>query len=467
MASHSRKLETSKTILLNILIAVSFMLSWMVWNSQPNYEYIRPSEYVKPQPLGKAQQLSELVLPISILFHYGENRHTKALPDTVYYRLVNSGMKNWYFYDIKPVTLSKDQWNHIMQEAKGLEILYPDDLPFSILNESVAFGGEIDKAFQAAGKIWLYYDEAAAQVQALFIAEETNAVMEARTAFSKDDLENFLALGNELPPQQMMLQQKAESETLREWGESRDFVPNMYYVPLEKVVMKQFRFFYQPVTMQRFIQLLFVDPSLIRQVVERDGTIIFTDGSRAVQVPPHRRTISYHDPVLEPVGNQALPNNPGAAIEFVNQNGGWTGNFQLEEIFSTVGSKRETYRFRLYERSYPVFGSPEEKLGEMEIRLEGTFITGFERPLYLMDRYFDYEDKVLPSGPEIWALLPKLGIDRGRVKDYYPAYRMEMSEDYLNLFPVWVVETGEEDPVFVEHIQENEDQGNGHIEEGT
>ncbi|MBO8172142.1 MAG: hypothetical protein H0Z33_09630 [Bacillaceae bacterium] len=445
--SNRTALEPIKTILLILLIAVSLILSWMLWNSEPDYEYIHPSQYVEPQPFGEEKKVEEILQPAGIVFHYGNQLHTRALPGVVHFGYVKTESEKWYFYDLKPARLTGEEWNRLLNETKGIEIIFPDEIPVTVLQQYYELQGRIENQMETVNKIWIYENEAEALAEVLLISDENEKLLRGLTAITLSELENLLSLGNVLPTQ-IPLQQEDPLPDQREQTFLR-----VVYVPEHRVEMRQFRYFYQPITEEQMVRLLFVDPTATRQITERDGTIIYTDGSRGVQVPPNRRTMMYHEPRMDATDlydiNVATQLN--AVVDFVNRNGGWTGQYLLEGIdLSETDEDTATYHFRQYEGSYPIFGTPLREYGKMELTTQGTFITEFQRPLFQIDRFMNYETKTLWSGPEIMDMLPVKGIDFNQVRNMYPGYRMEIGHDYLDLIPVWVIDTEDTGKVFIE-----------------
>lgn len=438
-------LEPAKTVLLNILIVTSLILSWMLWNPQPNYEYIHPSQYVDPQPAGYQKKVSDLVKPSSIVFHYGNDTHTRALPDLVHFGYVAQEIQKWYIYDFIRISLSDEQWEQLLNESKGIEIIYPDEVPFSVIEQQYTLRGNPQGEMQSLNKIWVYENQEESLIEVLMISEKDQLVLRARTGVTPSELENVLSLGNVLSSQ----------IAITGTGSVQDSpFFRVFYVPEERVQMRQFRYFYQPITPDQMVRVLFVDPSITRRITERDGTIIYTDGSRGVQISPDRRTIIYQDPVLQAVEEQQNPPDLSEVIEFVNRNGGWMGQFLLEKMIPLANpemGEQETalaatqndmiFRFRQYEGSYPIIGGSQEEYGRIELKSQGAYITEFQRPLFQIDRFINYETVALLSGKEVWERMPELGIEQEDVLNMYLAYRMEIGNDYLDLVPVWAVET--------------------------
>ena len=67
------KLETFKTIILTILVGISLLLTFSLWNYQPNYDPLYPtsSNYVNEVDAGGIEETKRSIIePINIVFHY-------------------------------------------------------------------------------------------------------------------------------------------------------------------------------------------------------------------------------------------------------------------------------------------------------------------------------------------------------------------------------------------------------------
>src|SRR5690625_6624366 len=71
------KLEVIKTYILTILVLVSVLLTFAIWNYQPNYEFLynNETEYVNEVDLGGADDKvkRDVIVPTSIIFHHDSN----------------------------------------------------------------------------------------------------------------------------------------------------------------------------------------------------------------------------------------------------------------------------------------------------------------------------------------------------------------------------------------------------------
>jgi len=169
--------------------------------------------------------------------------------------------------------------------------------------------------------------------------------------------------------------------------------------------------------------------------MERDGTEIYTDGKRGLQIYHDREWISYSDPIAPAETATDRPNRLLAAVQFVNQHGGWNGNFRIER-YATLSN--EEYIFRQYFGQYPIVDLHQQPFGLIRVVMNNDIVNLYERSKILLESGIAREEARLVGGEQLLDIV--LGHDRLVVmQDIYPAYRPMLHEDYIELVPVWVV----------------------------
>lgn len=431
-------IDKGKTILLNLLVLTSLVLSWLLVNSQPDYDYLHPAQYIAPQPIGETKELKELIKPRAIILHYGNGKYRGTTADSMSHRVFLKEMEKWYFFNMTQVSYNQEQWDQVFQQKKAIEIIYSAALPMDILEEMFTFRGKMDAMTDSVERILIYVDDTEKETYALFVDKEGKEVIQARTAVTPKDLEQFyLSLGN-------------SHQEVMAFHAKRDGFHPPFYLPSGPTTMKQYRYFYQPIPVFQMIQTLFVDPSLTRQVTERDGTTIYTDGSKSVQIPPKRHSIHYYDPINEPLNDASKEGSIHTVIQFVNQNGGWNGTFLLEEVESFASQSEEVYQFRQHVGSYALYGTQDESLGLINVVSRQSFILEYHRSLYNLDTFFDYEDVPIMTGQELLDRISKLGIYMGDITDITLGYAAEMNDHHLTLTPKWIIKKEDDQPIMLD-----------------
>ncbi|GAA4724257.1 YycH family regulatory protein [Brevibacillus fulvus] len=452
--------EPVKTVMLVLLVLTSFLLTSLLWNNRTQYQLIEPVQYVKSKPVD-TKQLEDLIVPSSIVFHYGEDRHTRAVSTQAVYSLIRTEMTRWYFFDFVTYPLSEEKWTALTRQTEGLEVQFRTQIPVEIASELLKFQDEQGYQ-QMAGidRIWLYYSEEEASVFALLMDTKNGEIVRARTAVSFKDLhDSYLPLGKMLP-EQIMKTQEAESLTRPDYP-----FWNIFYLPKQQVKMQKLDYRYSATSNNDLLEAYFLDPNLVRQIVERDGTIIFTDGSRSLQLRPNQQIITFTDPAFQQ-GNDYLSKEDKlkGAVAFINSHLGWLDDYYLQQI---EGNDHEAnfIRFQQYLGFYPLISGDDQHLDSISVMIEGGQVVTMKRSLFDLDKLEHQETCMVMSGPELyeWIRTKKL-LDPIQVKNAYLGYQthLDQKQKQIKLRPVWVVETVMGTRYYINAVvSEGKEKGNG------
>jgi len=140
------------------------------------------------------------------------------------------------------------------------------------------------------------------------------------------------------------------------FGETRTrylALPGGHYVPTEPLPMVEYRFAYRQFTADQLQRSLFPDPFSTRNLTERDGSEIYTDGKRGLQLSNEQLWMSYTDPAAPAEGGQTPLDTALSAVQFVNRHGGWNGDYMLESFGQDPNGSEQRIRFRHYVGTYP------------------------------------------------------------------------------------------------------------------
>lgn len=438
--------EPVKTALLTVLIVISFLLTAILWSNRPQFQPFEPVQYVKSKPV-QTRQLKELVTPEAVMYHYGEDRHTKAYANDARYRYIAAEMGKWYFFDFVSYPLTEEKWNALTRKSTGLEIQFRSNVPIKVVSQLFNFQDEGYQQINGIDRLWLYYSEEEGTVFALFINSQEEKILRARTAVSVKDLrESYLPMGKMLPEQILKVTRlKGDSS----YGPDKPFW-YIYYLPKNTVKMGRFLYNFLPITDDELIDAYFLDRTLVRQIVERDGTIIYTDGSRSIQMPPGQQMITFTDPAFQQGNrNMTKEDKVKGAINFINSHLGWTDDYHFESIVEHE-HEEDIIKFRQYLGAYPLISPGESQLDSIAIMSEAGQVVTMKRSLIDLDKYIDHKEWLVMSGPELYQYIrdQKL-LDLKNVKNAYLAYQAKVHQGYVELLPTWVIESVDGQVAFI------------------
>src|SRR5690606_23811996 len=174
--------------------------------------------------------------------------------------------------------------------------------------------------------------------------------------------------------------------------------------------MVEYRYDYRQFTADQLQRSLFPDPFSTRNLTERDGSEIYTDGKRGLRLSNGQLWMSYTDPGALAEGEPRPLDTALASVPFVNRRGGWNGHYMLAGIQQDANSTDQRIAYRhyvgTYPGAYPIIGTRDGMpFGTVELTLRNRVVTGYERStLQLESRVMERRSVQLPGGEALLAL---------------------------------------------------------------
>jgi regulatory protein YycH of two-component signal transduction system YycFG len=436
--------ERLKSTLLISLVCMSVFLTWQISTYQPQYDYILPTEYVTHEGLAQRKETNELIRPEMIIYHYGEDQHTVSYPEMFQYGVMQRQMSNWYFYGFREIKAEQyKEWQDLSNNYKGVEFTFTTGIPFQLLTD--IFQIRMDEiTLPLVNRIWIYQDEETNEVNAMFISVEDQRMVQARTGISNRELGEYLALGETRPSYKGYVLSDPENNE----------VYPRHYLSTEPTEITEYRYFYQKIPIETMIPYLFVDPTLVRQIEDRNGDSFYTDGSRGLQLHQSQLNMYFFHPVsghLE-AGN-VEENYVQRSVQFVNQHKGWDQPYYLYKIDRSNPNDTIQVQFRKYIGNFPVLDEPLEKDQNMiELDMQFDRVIGYYRPLIEIDRVMDQVERELPPGTAVIDYLKAEGFSIEEIDDIFIGYKSEIKEYYVSYIPYWVVQWDNGEQMFIKKV---------------
>ncbi|MCM3747920.1 two-component system activity regulator YycH [Paenibacillus pasadenensis] len=439
--------ERLKTITLASLVALSLVQSYMLAYSTPGTAVRTAQNYVNTEQMGPESRIEDVLFPEQLILHFGNGNHTVFNPgDLPFYNLIMSKLKGREFRGFQRMKHTALRWNEIRETNLGLELRLGSGLPVTLLSRMLQLDSS-DDAFlkDTIEKIWIYRS-GSEEVRTYFFSKDGSTVYEATQAdLTVRDVEDDVGLGEFWTPYQ----------------------PDAYglYVPQQPIEAAQASIGYQAYSPDLLQRNLFRGTT--RMIKDRDGSQVYTDGKRALQVEQNGRWISYTDPAVPFSEAGQTPSNPfgsmSSAVQFVNQYGGWDGQHQLTGLSGSTagtlqgingspadsetdsGGEQHALLFRQYfrfgeNRILPVVPTPDFRFGFIRLSVQQGVVTTYERSLIKLDSSPAHKSpRWLPGGAELEAALAGYA-RRAEIESLYPAVKANMAEDgRLYVVPVWAV----------------------------
>lgn len=402
------KLETFKSIILVLLIGMSLVLSFILWNFQPRYGTLQ-SRYVTETDIGGEEMSKRSVIkPKQVIFHKNNNYysfHSRKEEQEFFEK-----MYDWNFSELSftpPVRM--DLTNEM------IEVLFP--LPIQLSYFQHVFS--IEKAEELPN--W-------SSDRMLIIPNKQLMVLDVY----------FLSLDGE---HSMRLRVNNYGVFVELSGIFNRETHLMKYVSLETEDKK----LYLPQKAQNYyrrsLAIDYIDPPLLVNALFRNPSLVshtigetnYNDGQRMMEVLNNGRSMEFTNPI-ESSELLSFYDLVHYTVEHINGHKGWTNNFVLDE----VNTHLKRIQFKMYYDGYPIFSH--EDYSMIEQRWEGQDLYQYKRPLFRLTNLLNSEQVSLPSGEEIVRYLTENdNYDIDQINDIRIGYRLIYEERTFSvrLEPTW------------------------------
>lgn len=410
--------ERIKTGLLAFLVLASLVQSYMLVFGSPRLTPVGQTEYVETDVIGTQMKAEELLFPDQIVLHNGQETHTVLYPNHAHFKEIMKMLKGRTFDNFRrnvPGTSALD-WDEIRNKRMGVEVRFGDGMPIAVLKTALQLKGDLPPETEAVHRVWIYVSQDADEVRTFFMSNLNT--YEARADLNSKNVEQMVGFGEMQPGYRYT---------------------NDYYLPDAPLEIPKYSIAIQTIPIDQLQKTLFVDPRNTRNF-RKDGAEIYTDGKRGLQVKPDQLWMSYSDPVPAVNARNDIRENLNAAVQFVNQHGGWNGSFLAQSIPQTQSVGRQTFTFRQYYDSYPIVSDRSDSFGLIRIVLEDRVVANYERSMIMLDETkVDRTLQTIPGGKALDDMLNRYE-KKHMIESVTPAYQPIVLDETMELNPVWAVE---------------------------
>jgi len=418
-------IEKAKTIFLILLVGTSLLQSYLLAYHSTDYESILEGEYVETEAIGTQENQKNLVYPLQIVMHQDAERHSVLYPGHYFYRLIMEDLQKQTFGDLKLTEKSGLLLNQMKNEQAGLELRFPSELPLQIVRLAVPIQTGLTNETEWIRTMWMTIDEQTDKVEVYFVGDDfSNAYEVVSSSLSKERIEQYIRFGEFQFP----------NYTASRFG---------FLYPSESISVQRIQQTFTSITSDKMENMLFPDPGITRSFPTSDGTEIYSDGKRVLEIDRSQLWMGYTDP-MTPINERLSPGKAmNTIVQFINHHGGWNGQYTLERINTASNQAGPRFIFRQYMSSYPfaypILDSGKSRFGSIEVMLQQDVVTEYERTLIISDAEKMTGGEVhLPGGDVLMKRLEKLGV-MTRIEIVTPAYRSAITPEAIEFTPVWAV----------------------------
>lgn len=415
-------IERAKTAILVILVVLSLVQTYFLAYRMPWMGTTTRSDqdYVNTELIGKTTSIESVIYPEQLILHLGEDEHTIISPNTQFYDLiVRQRLANREFKGFQIVATSKQDWTQLKRDHEGIELSFRNGITMELLKKLLKIDTDVISDEVQIDSIYIYAASESEEVHAYFFEADNNNVYESvRADLTVKDIQDYIEFGEYLPRYQ--------------------YVKDELYVALEPIQATEYHYSYDVISPEQMQRALFFDSSTTRAIVNRSGSQIYTDGKRGLKVEQNGLWINYSNSAASQTNTSGQTENVYAAVDFVNQHGGWDTSYQLQKI----PTEDDKYvRFRKYIMQYPVIDISSFNYGYIQLRLQGGVVVEYERTLITLPKIADsktirylYGGNLLKNALQSYEKIEQ-------VVAVFPALKaVPQNEDNIVFTPVWAVE---------------------------
>lgn len=414
------KFETLKTTVLIILVITSLLLTFGLWNYQPNedLQVTTNTNYLNEVDLGgKEETKRSIIKPSSIIFH----------SEGQYYGFSNPLEQDLLFQDMQEWVLS----DYIREDQKGafendnqVEVIFPNEIPVSVIQSLFVLKENEQLPDWSFRRAYITFNQSYSSLNIYFPSVDGTE----QVKFTINNASMYTQLWN-------FVQTKQELVSFIKYGPNNQPI----YIPEDSIEMTIRSLAIETIPPPKLLEALFPNQSLISSNV---GEAYFTDGQRGMQVLQNGLGIEY----INPVHSNKRNRNPLELIDLsildVNDHKGWTDDFRLENIDLT----ENLIQYRMHYDGYPVY----HRLGLTRIEQQWRDNERFQyiRPLFKLNNLLGSDNIKLKSGEDVInALLNEGNYDLSYVTDLALGYRLnylDRASYSVILYPAWFIKYRDE-----------------------
>ncbi|GAA0608112.1 two-component system activity regulator YycH [Virgibacillus siamensis] len=415
-------LETVKSIILWVLVLLSLLLTFSLWNFQPNLKLSNNSEYVDQVDLGgKEVTQQEIIEPKSIIFHNGNTFYGFSDPKDM--QSLYRDMQSWVMYDFQV-----SEKNGEPSQEKQLEIIFPEPMPMQMAKTLFTFNKVGSVPEWSFKKMYITFNTENSALKVIFVAEngERRATAVVNNSKKYDRLWRYLTT----------------FEGLREYKLVKSG-SRPYYVPKYQIKMNQKVLTVNTINPSKLVDALFNTPEVVRPNEINENQLYFTDGIRGMKVYQNTQRMEFQNPyqsASRPLQDTELITQ---SVQKINSAKGWTGEYNLMHI----KSPDNIIYYQMYYNGYPIYSTLGlsvlmQEWQPTEISVE---LNSYNRPLFRLNNLINENPVTLKSASEVLSYLEndssyKLeNISDLRV-GYYLSYQGIDTNNVVKLQPGWFME---------------------------
>lgn len=418
--------ENIKSVILVILVCFSILLTWSIWTYQPNLEVIEKQNTVEKVAISDKREVGEIVRPDRIFYHVDKEKHFGTVNINEINKVI-AEISRWNYADFENISGEIDSYPSFIHNSGKAVIEFPDLIPIDLYRSIIDIKDKKLPNFQFDRIVIDIDGTQKEQTYVYFISSKEKKAYRSHVASS------FVHNFNNAFFKNVEYNLSYSSYFPYKVSDER-----VLFLLSDETKILRYQYVSNPLDPEKYKNALFTDPSVVQKNYQSSGTgVEFKDYSSLMRVDYDKNTLSYVNPVESNDRQFPTDNLLKRSIDFVNEHGGWTGNYQ----YVKVDESSHRVLFRLYENNgYPVF-SDENGISEISHTWGQNEILEYSRSNFSFGfQTEDASETTLPSGHEALEWLEeKEGIHLNQLQDMAIGYTMtkDLHTRLVYLEPAW------------------------------
>lgn len=410
--------ETVKSIMLFLLVALSIILTFSIWTYSPRYETIEQFPPVDIS-IGDKKKIDEIIKPYKMVFNFEND--LKGTTDSDKIDRIMGEITDWRITEITPVdnNFTSEDISTLLRKPNRFTVFFQSEIPLSVYDSVLTIEAPtLEISFNQIVVEWSPDNTA---MTFYFVSKLNKKLYSAKVK-----AENYQSLNNSI---------LTIGRELQEYREVKPESSSYLVVSAEPVETIKYTFLEDEVPINRFRDALFSDANAVRNSQVGIHHEELADDHAMMNVDTEKKILKYVSPNAVSkelaIPSELLTNT----INFVNEHGGWTDEFR----FTYMDPKTRLVRFRLFLNGLPVY-TDSSSSAEILPMWGKDRIYSYARPYYRLNSSNPAKTEVelLPPGTDIAEMLGKSDIlDFDAVEEITPGYFMKYIPGLFIMEPAW------------------------------
>ncbi|WP_277584066.1 YycH family regulatory protein [Psychrobacillus antarcticus] len=413
-------IEQVKSIVLLLLILLSFTLTFSIWTYSPVLQ--KNEAAIVDISIAEKKNFEDVIKPYRMIISQDDAIKGTSASQPIEYVLKN--MENWEIQTVELASnkVNTDQINDFVKVPNRASFFFAAEVPVELLGNILNFA---DDNFPNAyfNRLIIDWNEDISDSMTLYFISTSQQKIYKATAEKADKL----VFTNRIVEY---------GETMQVYNEIvRDNKLSLYVSSIPENI-GSYTYRIKEIESDKFKDALFNNPSLVRSNPVSMSEQQFTDDSALMNVNFTYKSLHY----VHPASENENPGNPvdliTNSLNFVNEHNGWTDDYR----YSRMNTATRQINYQLYFAGLPVFSR--DTLTEISQYWGLERVYRYYRPLYTIhvaDRLKTQEVQ-LASGQSIYDFLStSTDTNMNSIDDVLMGYYLSRDDDQFlfNLEPCW------------------------------